>query len=136
MFRVILSIVLLVLVVVLIVLNLGDAYTTSFNLFGWKFEQIPVTAVALVSFAVGVLYSFAYYLGRYLSRISKKRSQKRDEQVKAREQELNDRQRELEERIEEVKQQPREGAATVSGPEVDEEKPQERTGGGRKRKKR
>jgi uncharacterized integral membrane protein len=134
MFRVILSIVILVIVVVLIVLNLG--YTTSFNFFGWKFEQIPVTAVALVSFAVGVLYSFAYYLGRYLNRISKKRSQKRGEQVKAREQELEDRQRELEERIEEVKQQPREGAATVSGPEVDEEKPQERTGGGRKRKKR
>ena len=66
MFRVILSIVLLVVLVVLIVLNLG--FTTSFNLFGWKFEEIPVTAVALVSFAIGVLYSFAYYLSRYFSK--------------------------------------------------------------------
>jgi uncharacterized integral membrane protein len=93
MFRVILSIVLLVILVVLIVLNLG--FTTSFNLFGWKFEQIPVTAVALVAFAVGVLYSFAYYLGRYFSKISKSRFKKRGEQVKAREQELKEKEREL-----------------------------------------
>jgi uncharacterized integral membrane protein len=93
MFRVILSIVLLVILVVLIVLNLG--YTTSFNLFGWKFEELPVTAVALVAFAVGVLYSFAYYLGRYFSKISKSRFRKRGEQVKAREQELKEREREL-----------------------------------------
>ena len=93
MFRVILSIVLLVILVVLIVLNLG--FTTSFNLFGWKFEQIPVTAVALVAFAVGVLYSFAYYLGSYFAKISKSKFKKRGEQVKAREQELKEREREL-----------------------------------------
>jgi uncharacterized integral membrane protein len=100
MFRVILSIILLVILVILIVLNLG--YTTSFNLFGWKFEEIPVTAVALVSFAVGVLYSFAYYLGRYFSKISKSKSKKRGEQVKAREQELKEKERELVEQAEDV----------------------------------
>jgi len=104
MFRVILSIVLLVFLVVLIVLNLG--YTTSFNLFGWKFESIPVIAVALISFAVGILYSFAYYLGRYLNKISKKRFQKRGEQVKVREQELKDKEKELSGQIEEGKKQP------------------------------
>jgi uncharacterized integral membrane protein len=93
MFRVILSIILLVILVILIVLNLG--YTTSFNLFGLKFEELPVTAVALVAFAVGVLYSFAYYLGRYFSKISKNKSRKRGEQVKAREQELKEKEREL-----------------------------------------
>jgi uncharacterized integral membrane protein len=93
MFRVILSIVLLVILVVLIVLNLG--FTTSFNLFGWKFEDIPVTAVALVAFAVGVLYSFAYYLGRYFSKISKSRFQMKGERVKAREQELKQKEKEL-----------------------------------------
>jgi uncharacterized integral membrane protein len=93
MFRVILSIVLLVILVVLIVLNLG--YTTSFNLFGWKFEELPVTAVALVAFAVGVLYSFAYYLGRYFSKISKSKFRKKGEQVKAREQELKEKEKEL-----------------------------------------
>ena len=102
MFRVILSIVLLVILVILIVLNLG--YTTSFNLFGWKFEEIPVTAVALVAFAVGVLYSFAYYLGRYFSKISKSKFRKRGEQVKAREQELQEKERELVEQAEDFEE--------------------------------
>ncbi|GEM_PF-1981262 len=93
MFRVILGIALLVILIVLIVLNLG--FTTSFNLFGWKFQEIPVTAVALVAFAVGVLYSFAYYLGRYFSKISKSKFRKKGEQVKAREQELEEKEREL-----------------------------------------
>ena len=100
MFRVILSIVLLVILVILIVLNLG--FTTSFNLFGWKFEEIPVTAVALVAFAVGVLYSFAYYLGRYFSKISKSKFRKKGEQVKAREQELKEKERELVEQAEDI----------------------------------
>ena len=102
MFRVILSIVLLVILVVLIVLNLG--FTTSFNLFGWKFQEIPVTAVALVAFAVGVLYSFAYYLGRYFSKISKSRFRKKGEQVKAREQELVEKERELVEQAEDIEE--------------------------------
>ena len=100
MFRVILSILLLVILVILIVLNLG--FTTSFNLFGWKFEEIPVTAVALVAFAVGVLYSFAYYLGRYFSKISKSKFRKKGEQVKAREQELKEKERELVEQAEDI----------------------------------
>jgi len=100
MFRVILSIVLLVILVILIVLNLG--FTTSFNLFGLKFEEIPVTAVALVAFAVGILYSFAYYLGRYFSKISKSKFRKKGEQVKAREQELKEKERELDEQAEDI----------------------------------
>ena len=100
MFRVILSIVLLVILVILIVLNLG--FTTSFNLFGWKFEEIPVTAVALVAFAIGVLYSFAYYLGRYFSKISKSKFRKKGEQVKAREQELKEKERELVEQADDI----------------------------------
>jgi uncharacterized integral membrane protein len=102
MFRVILSIVLLVILVVLIVLNLG--FTTSFNLFGWKFEEIPVTAVALVAFAVGILYSFAYYLGRYFSKISKSKFRKKGEQVKAREQELKEKERVLVEQADDIEE--------------------------------
>jgi uncharacterized integral membrane protein len=102
MFRVILSIVLLVILVILIVLNLG--FTTSFNLFGWKFEEIPVTAVALVAFAVGVLYSFAYYLGRYFSKISKSKFRKRGEKVKAREQELQEKEKQLVEQAEDIEE--------------------------------
>lgn len=115
MFRVILSIVLLVILVVLIVLNLG--YTTSFNLFGWKFEETPVTAVALVSFAVGVLYSFAYYLGRYFSKISKTKFRKRGEQVKAREQELKEKERELVEQADDIEEAKRQPQTIAGGPE-------------------
>ena len=133
MFRVILSIVLLVILVVLIVLNLG--YNTSFNLFGWKFEDIPVTAVALVSFAVGVLYSFAYYLSRYFSKISKTKFRKRGEQVKAREQELKEKERELIEQaddIEEAKRQPKTSAGGSEGGFDQTQAPKAKTG----RKKR
>jgi uncharacterized integral membrane protein len=102
MFRVILSIVLLVILVVLIVANLGEDYTTSFNLIVWKSDKVPVTAVALVAFAVGILYSFAYYVGRYFSKISKSKFRKKGEQVKAREQELKEKERELGEQAEEL----------------------------------
>jgi len=115
MFRVILSIVLLVVLVVLIVLNLG--FTTSFNLFGWKFEEIPVTAVALVSFAVGVLYSFAYYLGRYFSKISKAKFRKRGEQVKTREQELKEEARVLVEKSDDIEEAKRQLQTSAGGPE-------------------
>jgi len=133
MFRVILSIVLLVILVVLIVLNLG--YTTSFNLFGWKFEELPVTAVALVAFAVGVLYSFAYYLGRYFSKISKSKFRKRGERVKAREQALMDKEKELDEKaenIEEVKVQ----LQTTAGEPGDDSSLQQVPKGKSRRKKR
>jgi uncharacterized integral membrane protein len=132
MFRVILSIVLLVVLIILIVLNLG--YTTSFNLFGWKFEELPVTAVALVAFAVGVLYSFAYYLGRYFAKISRDKSKRKGEKVKAREQELEERERELEEQAE-IVEDSREGLQTgVGDSAASYESPPEKGKG--KRKKR
>ena len=117
MFRVILSIVFLVILVVLIVLNLG--YTTSFNLFGVKFEEIPVTAVALVAFAVGVLYSFAYYLGRYFSKVSKTRFRKKGEQVKAREQELEEKERVLVEQAGDIQAAKDQFPAGTAEPESD-----------------
>ena len=133
MFRVILSIVLLVILVVLIVLNLG--YTTSFNLFGSKFEEIPVTAVVLVAFAVGVLYSFAYYLGRYFAKISKSKFRKKGEQVKAREQELKEKERVLVEQAEDMEEvqdrlQTSAGEAEVSAPKP----PAYKGKGGRKKR--
>jgi uncharacterized integral membrane protein len=121
MFRVILSIILLVILVILIVLNLG--YTTSFNLFGWKFEELPVTAVALVAFAVGVLYSFAYYLGRYFAKISKSKSKKKGAEVKAREQELKERERELDEKVDDVEESRERLQAGTGDQEISSESP-------------
>ncbi|MBN2553407.1 MAG: LapA family protein [Spirochaetales bacterium] len=133
MFRIILSIVLLVVLVVLIVLNLG--YTTPFNLFGWKFEELPVTAIALVAFAVGVLYSFAYYVGRYFSKVSKSKFRKRGEKVKAREQELNAKEKKLEEKVENI-EETREQLQTTAAEAGEDSVNDQASKGKRGRKKR
>jgi len=135
MFRVIISIVLLVILVVLIVLNLG--YTTSFNLFGRKFEELPVTAVALVAFAVGILYSFAYYLGRYFSKISKSKFRKKGEQVKVREQELKDREKELVEQAGDIVESQNQLQTSADDSEGDPSKaPASKARAGRKKRKK
>jgi uncharacterized integral membrane protein len=84
--RVILSIVFLLILAVVIVLNIGNV--TAFNVFGWKVEGFPVTAIAIVSFVLGVLYSFLYYLLRYFSKMRRERMAKRGKELKDREQSL------------------------------------------------
>ena len=84
--RVIFSVVLLVLLTVLIVMNLGP--TTSVNLFGARFANIPVVAVAMLSFALGVVYSLFLYVGQYFHRSSRERLAKRHRDVEERERKL------------------------------------------------
>lgn len=84
--RVIFSVVLLVLLCVLIITNLGP--TVPINLFGARFERIPVVAVAILSFAVGVVYSLFLYVGQYLHRSSRERLAKRHRAVEERERKL------------------------------------------------
>ncbi len=64
MVRAIVSAVLLVLLAVLVSFNLG--FTATVSLFGVQFEQVPVMAIALLSFAVGVVYSLFLFIGRSL----------------------------------------------------------------------
>ena len=87
--RVILSIVFLIIFTVIIVMNLGNA--TAFNLFGFKFEELPTTAVAIVSFVLGVLYSFIYYLFSFFGRKRKEKIKKRGKQLEERESSLKER---------------------------------------------
>ncbi len=84
--RILFSVILLVLLTVLIVLNLSP--TTSVNLFGAKFQNVPVVAVALLSFALGVVYSFVLYVGQYFHRTSRERLAKRHQDIQEREREL------------------------------------------------
>ena len=84
--RVIFSVVLLVLLTVLIVMNLGP--TTEVNLFGARFLHVPVVAVALLSFAIGVVYSLFLYVGQYLHRSSRDRLARRHQDVEERERKL------------------------------------------------
>jgi uncharacterized integral membrane protein len=88
MIRLIFSIVLLVVLAILVVFN--ARYTTPFSLFGWKAEEVPVIAVALVSFVLGVVYSFVFYFLRFLDRRHRMRLKERGEQVRTRERALEE----------------------------------------------
>lgn len=89
MIRLIYSIVLLVVLAVLVVFN--ARYTTTFSLFGRGFEEVPVIAVALVSFVLGVIYSFVFYVLRFLDKRRRVKLKQRGEQVRTRERELQER---------------------------------------------
>jgi len=84
--RIIFSVVVLVLLTVLIVMNLGP--TTSVNLFGARFDKVPVVAVAMLSFAVGVVYSLFLYIGQSLHRSSRERLAQRHRDIEERERKL------------------------------------------------
>ena len=84
--RIVISVALLVLLVVLIVMNLGP--TTSVNLFGARFQGVPVVAVAMLSFALGLVYSLFLYIGQYFHRASRDRLQKRHRDLEEREKKL------------------------------------------------
>jgi uncharacterized integral membrane protein len=64
MVRAIVSALLLVILAVLVSFNLG--FTATISLFGVRFEGVPVMAIALLSFAVGVVYSLFLFIGRSL----------------------------------------------------------------------
>jgi uncharacterized integral membrane protein len=84
--RVLFSVILLVVLIVFIVLNLGP--TTSLNLFGARFQSVPVVAIALLSFVLGVIYSFALYVGQHFRKASHQRLEKRHQEVQERERKL------------------------------------------------
>jgi uncharacterized integral membrane protein len=84
--RIIFSVVVLVLLTILIVMNLEP--TTSVNLFGARFDKVPVVAVAMLSFAVGVVYSLFLYIGQSLHRSSRERLAQRHRDIEERERKL------------------------------------------------
>lgn len=94
MIRIIVSVVLLVLLVVLVVMNVG--FTTSVNLFGTRFEAVPVVAVAALSFALGVVYSLFIYVGRFLHGRAKQRIATKKQSLAEREKALDARESERE----------------------------------------
>jgi uncharacterized integral membrane protein len=92
MVRIIVSMVLLIVLAVLVSFNLG--FTTSVSLFGARFDQVPVMAVALLSFATGVIYSLFLYIGRFLHTRKKEDLARRDKEVSERERKLAERESE------------------------------------------
>jgi uncharacterized integral membrane protein len=81
MIRLIIGVVILVLLGVLFALN--GRNTATVNLFGYEAKEVPVIAVAIVSFVLGVLYSLVLYLLRFIDR-------RRKAGLRSREQELKD----------------------------------------------
>ena len=79
MVRIIVTAVLVVLLAVLVAFNLR--FTTSVSIYGAQFEDVPVMVIALLSFALGVMYSLVLYTERYLSRRRKLGRQKRHREV-------------------------------------------------------
>jgi uncharacterized integral membrane protein len=110
MIRIVVSVVLLVLLVVLVVMNVG--FTTSVNLFGTRFENVPVVAVAALSFALGVVYSLFIYVGRFLHGRAKQRIATKKQSLAEREKALDARESEREAAVSAV----REGAAPGAEP--------------------
>jgi uncharacterized integral membrane protein len=88
--RIIVTVILVVVLAVLVSMNLG--FTTSVNLFGTRFDNVSVVAVAALSFAVGVVYSLFIYIGRFLHRRAKRGLATRDRDLAERERDLANRQ--------------------------------------------
>ncbi len=81
--RIVFTVVVLVLLTVVIVMNLGP--TTPINLFGARFQNVPVVAVAMLSFALGLVYSLFLYIGQYFRRSSRERLTRRSRDTEERE---------------------------------------------------
>jgi hypothetical protein len=84
--RIIVTVVLVVVLAILVSMNLG--FTTSVNLFGYRFDGVSVVAVAALSFALGVVYSLFIYISRFLHRRASRGLANRDRALSEREKEL------------------------------------------------
>ena len=93
-FRLIVGVLILILLGVLFAMN--GANVTNLNLFGYQMENVPIIAVAIAGFVLGVLYSFILYFLRFLARRRRASLQDRDRAVRDRERTVKDREKELE----------------------------------------
>ena len=92
--RIITTVITVVVLAVLVSMNLG--FATSVNLFGRKFDNVSVVAVAALSFALGVVYSLFIGIGIFLHQRKKRALAGRDRRLTERETELAKRQKEAE----------------------------------------
>jgi hypothetical protein len=88
--RIITTVITVVVLAVLVSMNLG--FATSVNLFGRKFDNVSVVAVAALSFALGVVYSLFIGIGIFLHQRRKRALAGRDRRLTEREKELAKRQ--------------------------------------------
>lgn len=94
MVRLIVGVLILILLGVLFALN--GKNEANLNLFGYQMENVPIIAVAIAGFVLGVLYSFILYFMRFLARRRRASLQDRDRAVRDRERTVQDREKQLE----------------------------------------
>jgi uncharacterized integral membrane protein len=92
MVRIVVSVVLLVALAILVSLNLG--VTATINMFGAHVESVPVVAIALLSFAIGVVYSLFLYVAQFMHGRKRKALDAKDRDIKERERALTAREEE------------------------------------------
>ncbi len=97
--RIIFSIISLIALAVIIVMNAGT--NVPLNLFGWEFDDVPIIAVAIVSFVLGALYSFIFYASSYFARHRKTKFQTQKKKLESQEKSIKS-QREQEQHAEAV----------------------------------
>ena len=94
MVRLIVGVVILVLLGVLFAMN--GANSTPLNLFGYRMENVPIIAVAIAGFVLGVLYSFILYFLRFRARRRRASLKDKDREVRSREKVVQDQEKRLE----------------------------------------
>jgi uncharacterized integral membrane protein len=92
MVRIVVSAVLLVALAVLVIFNSG--VTATISLFGARIENVPVVAIALLSFAVGVVYSLFLYVAQFLHGRKRRALDARHKEVTERERAVSAREEE------------------------------------------
>jgi uncharacterized integral membrane protein len=84
MVQIVLNIIFLLILATLIVFNIGK--TTDINLFGYVFPNVSVVVVAFLSFILGILYAFAYFVcGRIKKKFGGRKSQTKRDKKKEKE---------------------------------------------------
>ena len=110
--RIIFSILSLIALAVIIVMNAGTI--GSFNVFGWEFEEVPIVVIAIISFVLGAVYSFIFYITSYLARnrkeklaMQKQRLKSQEETIKTKDASLKAREKQMEALASTASQAPR-----------------------------
>ncbi len=86
----------LILIVLGVLFALNGTNVTNLNLFGYQMQDVPVIAVAIAGFVLGVLYSFILYFMRFVARRRKASLLDRDRAVRDRERTVQNREKQLE----------------------------------------
>jgi uncharacterized integral membrane protein len=107
----------LILIVLGVLFAMNGTNVTNINLFGYQMQDVPIIAVAIAGFVLGVLYSFILYFMRFLARRRRASLQNRDRSVRERERTVQDREKRLETLEEDL---------DTAGEGIPEETPRER----------